>query len=71
MYVRAANLIKSVRDDGKDWVLVVPPWRRMYHWQTYDVQQTAVPWSSFFDLDSMNLYVPVIEFHDFARYTGI
>jgi peptide-O-fucosyltransferase len=49
---------------------VVPPWRRLYHWKTHDIAQNAIPWKTFFDVKSLNRYVPVIEFEDFVNETG-
>ncbi|XP_002160070.1 GDP-fucose protein O-fucosyltransferase 2 isoform X1 [Hydra vulgaris] len=70
VYTRVANLVKSLNDKGQDWVLVVPPWMHLYHWKSRYISQHGVPWRAFFDLPSMNLYVPVIEFTDFTKVTG-
>ena len=29
-----------------------------------------IPWANFFDLESLQRYVPVIEFHDWKEITG-
>jgi len=31
------------------------------------VEQSSLPWSTFFDLDSLNRHVSVMEFHDFLE----
>jgi hypothetical protein len=69
VYLRAANLIR-VLNEKSNWTLVVPPWRRLYHWKTHDIAQNAIPWKTFFDVKSLNRYVPVIEFEDFVNETG-
>ncbi|KAB1253713.1 GDP-fucose protein O-fucosyltransferase 2 [Camelus dromedarius] len=28
-------------------VLVIPPWGRLYHWQSLDIHQVRIPWSDF------------------------
>ena len=68
VYMRVANMMKLLREK-QNWVLVVPPWRKLYHWRS-PVEQNALPWRTFFDLKSLNRYVPVIEFEDFAQETG-
>jgi len=67
VYVRAANVVRSLIDRGEDWVLVLQPWRHLYHWKSRYLPQEALQWKSFFDLQNMNLYVPVMEFTDFLE----
>ena len=54
VYIRAANLVKFMNDRGEDWVLVLPPWRHLYHWKSDGVKQEALPWREFFDVQSMS-----------------
>ncbi|XP_068743866.1 GDP-fucose protein O-fucosyltransferase 2-like isoform X1 [Montipora capricornis] len=68
VYMRVANLMKIIREK-QNWILVVPPWRRLYHWRS-SIEQNAIPWRTFFDMESLNRYVPVIEFEDFVKETG-
>ena len=68
VYMRVANMMKLLREK-ENWILVVPPWRRLYHWRS-QIEQNAIPWRTFFDLESLNRYVPVIEFQDFLKKTG-
>lgn len=70
VYVRVANLIQFMNDRGEDWILVLPPWRHLFHWKSRYLRQEATPWRYFFDLSSMNLYVPVMEFEEFISYVG-
>ncbi|XP_077864434.1 GDP-fucose protein O-fucosyltransferase 2-like isoform X2 [Saccoglossus kowalevskii] len=69
VYMRVANLVKKLQDH-QDWTLVLPPWGRIYHWQSRHIAQMKIAWSLFFDLDSMNKHVPVIEFEQFLKETG-
>lgn len=66
VYMRVANLVKSLNDD-EPWVLVLPPWGRLYHWQSRHIDQIKIPWSLFFDLDSLRRFIPVIEFDEFLK----
>ena len=68
VYMRAANMMKLLNEKQK-WVLVVPPWRKLYHWKS-SVEQNGFPWRKFFDIASLNRYVPVIEFEDFVKEIG-
>lgn len=68
VYMRVANMMKLLREK-QNWVLVVPPWRKLYHWRS-PIEQNALSWRTFFDLESLNRYVPVIEFEDFVKETG-
>lgn len=70
VYIRAANLVKHLNNRGEDWILVLPPWRHLYHWRSHELEQTGTEWKAFFDIDKMSLYVPVMEFSDFAKYNG-
>lgn len=69
--MRIASLVHLLRqsDADTDWVLVLPPWGPLYHWKSesvYDIQ-VKIPWKQFFDLDSLSLYVPVIELDSFLE----
>ena len=68
VYMRVANMMELLNKNQK-WTLVVPPWRKLYHWKS-SVEQNAFPWKKFFDLPSLNRYVPVIEFEDYVKQTG-
>lgn len=65
VYIRMASLVKTLRKDGGDWVLVLPPWGRLYHWQSPNIYQTRIPWGEFFSLTSLQANVPVIEYEEF------
>lgn len=65
VYIRMASLVKTLRKDGDDWVLVLPPWGRLYHWQSPNIYQIRIPWGEFFSLTSLQANVPVIEYEEF------
>lgn len=66
VYIRVASLLKTLLKT-EEWVLVLPPWGRLYHWQSPDILQDRIPWSEFFDLPSLNKNVPVIEYEHFIE----
>ncbi|XP_071779234.1 GDP-fucose protein O-fucosyltransferase 2 [Centroberyx gerrardi] len=70
VYIRMASLVKSLRKEGDDWVLVLPPWGRLYHWQSPDIHQVRIPWGEFFSLTSLQANVPVIEYEEFIAESG-
>lgn len=43
-------------------MLVLPPWGNLYHWRKRENKRR---WSEFFDIESLNRFVPVTEFEDF------
>ncbi|XP_077993934.1 GDP-fucose protein O-fucosyltransferase 2-like [Glandiceps talaboti] len=69
VYMRVTNLVKKLRET-QDWTLVLPPWGRVYHWQSHHLRQMKIPWSLFFDIDSLSKHVPVIEFEQYIKETG-
>lgn len=64
VYIRMASLLKTLRKEG-DWVLVLPPWGRLYHWQSPDIHQVRIPWGEFFSVTSLQGNIPVIEYEEF------
>ena len=66
VHVRVANLVKELREK-EDWILVLPPWPHLYHWKS-QFDQNNLPWGMFFDVSSLNEYVPSIEFITFDEY---
>lgn len=64
VYIRMASLLKTLRKEG-DWVLVLPPWGRLYHWQSPDIHQVRIPWGEFFSITSLQANIPVIEYEEF------
>lgn len=66
VYVRVAALVRQLRQEEQGWVLVLPPWPRLYHWRSR-LGQANTPWSRFFDVQRLGEYVPVIEFETYLR----
>ncbi|XP_015275239.1 PREDICTED: GDP-fucose protein O-fucosyltransferase 2 [Gekko japonicus] len=69
VYIRIASLIKTL-SKSEAWVLVLPPWGRLYHWQSPDIHQVRIPWFEFFDVPSLNKNIPVIEYEQFLAESG-
>lgn len=68
VYIRVANLVKQLRNEGHDIVLVLPPWRQLYHWKS-GLAKNAIPWKKFFNVKNMDKYVSVMEFNTFVKLT--
>ena len=66
VYLRVANLVRFLNEE-EPWILVLPPWGRLYHWQSRNINNYKIPWSSFFDLDSLRQHIPVMEFTDYVQ----
>ncbi|XP_073502661.1 GDP-fucose protein O-fucosyltransferase 2 isoform X2 [Phyllobates terribilis] len=69
VYIRMASLLKTLQRSS-DWVLVLPPWGRLYHWQSPDIHQVRIPWAEFFDMHSLSRNIPVIEYEEFLAESG-
>ncbi|XP_034950312.1 GDP-fucose protein O-fucosyltransferase 2 [Chelonus insularis] len=68
VYVRVAVFIKNLIDNDVeyDWNLVLPPWNKLYHWKSKNVgEKTQLPWSLFFDINSLKKFIPVMEMYEF------
>ncbi|KAL5970750.1 GDP-fucose protein O-fucosyltransferase 2 [Taenia solium] len=86
VYVRVANLIRVLRDSSQyplndlnganfrnyDWTLVLPPWSQTFHWRRQNSSvYRAQPWSAFFNVEFLNLFVPVIEYDEFLQQAAV
>ncbi|XP_026563479.1 GDP-fucose protein O-fucosyltransferase 2 isoform X1 [Pseudonaja textilis] len=69
VFIRIASLLKTLLKT-EAWVLVLPPWGRLYHWQTPKIHQVQIPWSKFFDVTSLNKNIQVIEYEQFLAESG-
>ncbi len=74
VYMRIANTVRQLRqqtdvDDHNNFILVLPPWGDLYHWHVAhpDRLQNRIQWSTFFDVSSLNRFVPVIEFEQYIK----
>lgn len=68
VYIRVAAFIKTLNEENakNEWYLVLPPWGNLYHWHSTDIgPQIQLPWSTFFDVASLQKYAPVIEMYQF------
>lgn len=73
VYMRVARLVAALNADSQleEWVLVLPPWGPLYHWQSKDIgSQMKIRWERFFDIESLSGYVPVVEFEDYIHSIG-
>ncbi|XP_076627644.1 O-fucosyltransferase 2 [Colletes latitarsis] len=70
VYVRVAVFMRNlIKQNNKfKWKLVLPPWGNLYHWQSKHIgSQMQLPWNTFFDIGSLQKYVPVIEMFQFLQ----
>lgn len=67
VYIRLAVFVRQLasRKPFQNLRLVLPPWRRLYHWKTSHLQQHGLHWEHFFDVESMRRYAPVLDFPEF------
>ncbi|XP_049641427.1 GDP-fucose protein O-fucosyltransferase 2 isoform X2 [Suncus etruscus] len=70
VYIRVASLLKTLLKAEEEWALVLPPWGRLYHWQSPDIRQVRIPWADFFDLPSLGRNIPVLEYEQFIAESG-
>ncbi|KYM92137.1 GDP-fucose protein O-fucosyltransferase 2, partial [Atta colombica] len=72
VYIRIAVFLRKLieRDKEFQWQLVLPPWGNLYHWRSRNIgSQERLFWSTFFDITSLQLYIPVIEMYEFVKGT--
>ncbi|XP_059093412.1 GDP-fucose protein O-fucosyltransferase 2-like [Tigriopus californicus] len=72
VFMRVAVFVKKLNQAKRGkFVLVLPPWGRLFHWQTRELgRQVKIPWKSFFDVNSIRRYVPAIELEEFLEREG-
>ena len=50
---------------------MLPPWGRIgYHWKEKNMEQSKIKWSKFFEVSSLNKFVPVMEYEDYIKEIG-
>jgi len=72
VYMRMAVFVKKLNAAYPDtyWVLVLPPWGHLYHWQSRQLgHQVRIPWAQFFSVSSLGKFVPVLEFEEWLEET--
>ncbi|KAG5311928.1 OFUT2 fucosyltransferase, partial [Pseudoatta argentina] len=70
VYIRIAVFLRKLieRDKEFQWQLVLPPWGKLYHWRSRNIgSQERLLWGTFFDITSLQLYIPVIEMYEFVE----
>lgn len=72
VYMRVATLVEDLnKSDKYSWVLVLPPWGRIgYHWRERGLEQSRIKWAKFFDVEQLNIYIPVMELEDYFEEIG-
>ncbi|XP_016998667.2 GDP-fucose protein O-fucosyltransferase 2 [Drosophila takahashii] len=66
VFVRRLQKLQRNRRRFRNVRLVLPPWPRLYHWHSQGLQQDdGLPWSHFFDLDSLRRYAPVLDYEEY------
>ncbi|GLH10313.1 GDP-fucose protein O-fucosyltransferase 2 [Gryllus bimaculatus] len=69
VYMRLAVMIRKLSEKA-DWHLVLPPWPKLYHWRSR-VSQERLPWSLFFDLESLQAFAPVMDLQQYITEYGV
>lgn len=70
VYIRVAVFLKRLieRDKEFQWQLVLPPWGNLYHWRSRNIgSQKHLSWGIFFDIASLQKYIPVMEMYKFMK----
>lgn len=64
----AQKLYASKNPNLNGFKLVLPPWSHLIHWSNKN-EPEHLPWSMFFDLDSLREFAPVVEIEEFFECT--
>lgn len=64
--VLAHKLESSKSANLHNFKLVLPPWSQLMHWE-YNSVPEQLPWSTFFDIESLKRFAPVVEMHEFFK----
>ncbi|EDW82653.1 uncharacterized protein Dwil_GK25021 [Drosophila willistoni] len=72
VYIRMAVFVRRLQRQRKRFAnvrLVLPPWPRLYHWHSHNLEQSHLLWRHFFDLTSLRRYAKVLDYDEFlAEY---
>ncbi|XP_055386490.1 GDP-fucose protein O-fucosyltransferase 2 isoform X2 [Condylostylus longicornis] len=73
VYIRMAVFLKNLKtqDKFKSAKLVLPPFTKLFHWKSHDIQQDFITWKHFFDLDSLSIFTDIIDYDDFLEEIGL
>ncbi|CAK1555949.1 unnamed protein product [Leptosia nina] len=71
VYMRFAIMLAEAQGTGKrlNWRLVLPPWYNLYHWKASSSKSLPIPWSAFFEVESLQSYAPVVELYSIFEKT--
>lgn len=65
VYLRFAIMLsEALKSNKKGWHLVLPPWEKLYHWKTETPGSSPTFWNAFFDIKSLNSFVPVLDIYE-------
>lgn len=69
VYIRLAVFIRQLQQKPgyKNVRLVLPPWRRLYHWKSHHLEQDHLPWKNFFNIESLRRFAPILDFAEFLH----
>jgi len=70
VFMRIAVFVRNLNQVSinNTYNLVLPPWGRMYHWQSRELGvQEKIPWAKFFEVSSIRKFVPVMELEEFIE----
>ena len=68
VYIRLAVFMRQLHSQHSygNIHLVLPPWRRLYHWKSHHIEQDNLPWEYFFNIESLKRFAPVLDFSEFV-----
>lgn len=70
VYMRMATFMRGLSEDSKDdWHLILPPWTKQWHWKSEE-DHISYLWQNFFEVESLQLYAPVLEIDQFYADYG-
>ncbi|XP_026749235.2 GDP-fucose protein O-fucosyltransferase 2 [Galleria mellonella] len=65
VYMRFAIMLSgAIKRGRKNWRLILPPFHRLYHWRSMVEKNDPIPWSAFFDVESLKSFAPVLEIYE-------
>ncbi|XP_037935350.1 GDP-fucose protein O-fucosyltransferase 2 [Teleopsis dalmanni] len=69
VYIRLAVFVQKLQKKKlfNNVRLVLPPWRRLFHWKSNHLSQDNLLWKQFFNIESMRRYAPILDFDEFLH----
>lgn len=67
VYIRLAVFTKYLRTQSgyERTTLVLPPFQRLYHWKSADIEQSLIYWNHFFNLNDLKKFTNVIDIWEY------